>query len=87
MYLTEADRGTENLHVIEEKCVKYWRALQNWTEEYFPRVIFVVPDQQRADAIKYVYCDADSDVRKLFMVSTLEEVSNTERWRSCGEAT
>lgn len=66
----EVDRGTEHRETIKEKCVRYWRAYQQWESDVFPSVLFVVPDEQRARVIRQVIAGGPDDAQALFQVST-----------------
>jgi hypothetical protein len=75
-YWLEVDRGTEHLNKIEEKCVRYWRAFRAWQEEYFPTILFVVPDSARERAIVSVHDQGPVEARKLFSVCTRDHLVN-----------
>lgn len=51
----EVDLGTESVPTVRRKCLvylRYWRAgLEQQRHGVFPRVIWLVPDQRRADKI------------------------------------
>lgn len=64
----EVDRGTEHGATIKEKCVRYWRAYQQWQGEVFPFVVFVVPDDQRAQQIQQVIASGPDQAQALFRV-------------------
>jgi hypothetical protein len=66
----EVDRGTEHRETIREKCVRCWRAYQQWEGEVFPSVMFVVPDEQRAAVIRQVIAGGPEDAQALFHVVT-----------------
>jgi hypothetical protein len=65
----EVDRGTEHLNVIREKCERYWRAYQVWQGDYFPVVLFIAPDNRRADDLRRVMANAPKEVSRLFRFS------------------
>lgn len=69
-YWLEVDRGSEHRNTIEEKCDRYQRAFQWWQDDYFPTVLFVVPDEQRKAAISTVIKTAPP----LFAVCLLDQV-------------
>jgi hypothetical protein len=64
----EVDRGTEHLDKIQEKCIRYWRAFQVWQGEFFPTVLFVVPDERRVREIQTVVEGGPEDTQTLFKV-------------------
>jgi hypothetical protein len=70
----EVDRGTEHLDKIQEKCERYWKAFTSgqW-EGVYPYVLFVVPDERRADAIQRVFRAGPAEARQLFSVCTVGE--------------
>ncbi|MCP3797984.1 replication-relaxation family protein [Allokutzneria sp. A3M-2-11 16] len=70
-YWLEVDRGTEQLNKIQEKCQRYWTAYRAWREEYFPRVFFVVPDEQRKEVIVRVVSKGPLEARYLFVTRLL----------------
>ncbi|HEX3781432.1 MAG TPA: replication-relaxation family protein [Pseudonocardiaceae bacterium] len=67
-YWLEVDRGTEHLEVIQEKCERYYRAYGMWQEDYFPLVLFVVPDEHRQSAVERVVQAGPSPARRLLRV-------------------
>ncbi|HEX3779025.1 MAG TPA: replication-relaxation family protein [Pseudonocardiaceae bacterium] len=73
----EVDRGTEHRETIKEKCVRYWRAYQQWESEVFPSVVFVVPDEQRARQIEQIIAGGPAEAQAIFdtgLFSTFTEV-------------
>jgi hypothetical protein len=73
----EVDRGTEHRETLKEKCVRYWRAYQQWESEVFPSVVFVVPDEQRARQIEQVIAGGPAEAQAIFdtgLFSTFTEV-------------
>jgi hypothetical protein len=76
----EVDRGTEHLDKIQEKCERYWKAFTSgqW-DGYFPYVLFVVPDERRADAIQRVFRAGPAEGRPLFSVCTVGEFPKLAR--------
>lgn len=64
----EVDRGTEHRETIKEKCVRYWRAYQQWAGEVFPTVLFVVPDEDRLRQIEQVIAGGPDEAQALFHV-------------------
>lgn len=72
----EVDLGTESLPTIRRKClvyVAYWRSgLEQQRHGLFPRVVWLVPDQKRADGIDNVLQHLAPDARDLFRVGLLD---------------
>ncbi|KFU80778.1 hypothetical protein BB31_12570 [Amycolatopsis lurida NRRL 2430] len=66
-YWLEVDRGTEHVGTLKEKCSRYQDAYRLWQDTYFPQVLFVVPDEQRAELIRKV---ARGGAETLFEVRT-----------------
>ncbi len=62
----EIDRGTEHVRVIKDKCIRYWHAYQQWPEEVFPYVVFIVPDVQRQRAIEKVISGGPLEAQEIF---------------------
>ena len=69
----EIDRDTENAEVIRGKCVRYWRAYQEWPGDVFPWVVFVVPDEPRRRELQRVIAGGPDDAQDLFRVYELEQ--------------
>lgn len=73
----EVDLGTESVPTVRRKCqvyLRYWRAgLEQQRHGVFPRVVWLVPDQRRADkvigAIKHL---SRHGAEGLFTVTTAE---------------
>ncbi|WP_281356996.1 replication-relaxation family protein [Fodinicola acaciae] len=72
----EVDRGTEHSRTIREKCQRYWRAYGVWTDAYFPRVVFVVPDERRTRAIEAITSFGPREARDLFEVCRIQEAAS-----------
>lgn len=68
----EIDRDTENAETIRGKCVRYWRAYQDWPGEVFPWVVFVVPDEARRRELQRVIAGGPDEAQDLFKVCELE---------------
>ena len=73
-WFIEIDRGTENPQRIAQKCRAY-REYELSDLEYqrhgvFPGVLFIVPDQQRLQAISRMLRQQPADARGLFWVAT-----------------
>jgi hypothetical protein len=76
-HFLEVDRATEHRETIKDKCVRYWRAYQQWDGDVFPYVIFVVPDRERATVIRQVIASGPTEAQPLFQVflaSTFSDV-------------
>jgi Replication-relaxation len=71
-WLIEVDRATEAVSVVARKCELYRRYWQTGTEQarlgIFPRVLWVVPDKVRADALVAVFDRLPDEVQPLFAV-------------------
>lgn len=68
----EVDRATEHQDKIRDKCIRYWRAYQAWPGDVYPRVLFVVLDQARADSITRVIQASPVEARRRFEVCTFD---------------
>jgi hypothetical protein len=70
----EIDRGTESPAAISRKCRAYdlyWRSgLEQAAHDTFPRVVWVAPDERRADRIRTVIKRARNLNQELFRVTT-----------------
>jgi hypothetical protein len=79
-WLIEVDRATESVSVVARKCELYRRYWQSGTEQaqsgIFPRVLWSVPDQDRADALSAVVGRLPRDVQPLFVVTRAREAVN-----------
>ncbi|MCE7006603.1 replication-relaxation family protein [Kibdelosporangium philippinense] len=76
-WLIEVDRATEAVSVVQRKCELYRRYWQTGAEqarfEVFPRVLWLVPDQRRYDALIEVFGRLPVDVWPLFTVALAED--------------
>lgn len=70
----EVDRASEHRRVIQDKCVRYWRAYQAWDGEVYPFVAFVVPDERRRREIRSVIAGGPSEAQALFRVLLPDEL-------------
>lgn len=79
-WLIEVDRATEAVSVVARKCELYRRYWQSGTEQgrlgIFPRVLWVVPDKVRADALAAVFNRLPDEVQPLFAVAVADEAVN-----------
>jgi hypothetical protein len=71
-YWLEVDRGTEHLDKIQDKYSRYWRAFQMWQEEFFPTVLFAVPDERRVQEIQGVVEGGLEGAQALFRCCVLD---------------
>jgi hypothetical protein len=73
-WFVEIDRGSEHRPVLLKKCnvyVQAWRdGREGATVGVFPRVLWVVPDQPRADVMQSVSTGVSGAPAGLFMVAT-----------------
>lgn len=67
----EIDRDTENRETIIGKCVRYWKAYKAWSDEVFPYVLFVVPDERRQRQIEQIIGSGPPEAQPLFRVCTI----------------
>lgn len=80
-WFVEVDRDTESPRRIADKCRRY-RAYELTDLEYrqygvFPGVVFVVPTEHRAQAIRQVIAAQPADARGLFWVAVKDEAVQT----------
>lgn len=66
-WFIELDRETESVGTIRERCARYVRAYERWDEGVFPYVLFLVPTEARATAVRTVIAsgpaEADRTIR------------------------
>lgn len=74
-YWLEIDRDTENADTLRGKCVRYWKAYKAWTDDVFPYVVFVVPDERRRREIERVIAGGPAEAQALFQVYPLETLA------------
>ncbi|TDO30687.1 protein involved in plasmid replication-relaxation [Kribbella sp. VKM Ac-2527] len=76
-WFIEVDRATEGLAVIASKCEQYRRYWQTGTEQarfdIFPRVLWVVPDEHRKEAIVGVLGRQPTVSWPLFVVALFDD--------------
>lgn len=79
-WLIEVDRATEAVSVVVRKCELYRRYWQTGTEQarlgIFPRVLWVVPDEVRRDALQVAFDRFPDEARHLFTVTVTHEAVN-----------
>jgi Replication-relaxation len=72
-WFLEVDLGTEHLPALARRqavYLGYWQSgIEQAKHEVFPRVLWLVPDQHRADSVAGVIARQPADVRSLFAVS------------------
>jgi hypothetical protein len=73
MVFLEVDLGSEHPRVIREKCTRYWQAYQQWPNESFPYVVYVVPDTQRRQELERVVAAVPDAAQALFRVCELPD--------------
>jgi len=78
-WFIEMDRATEHLPTVLRKCQRYrdyWRSGREAEHhEVFPRVAWIVPDQQRATAIRAAIARCRSLEPALFVVATGDQAA------------
>lgn len=74
-WFIEVDRATEHLPTVIRKCSQYQRYWHTGAEPHpvFPRVLWSVPDQGRADAITKAIARTPSLAADLFRVATADQ--------------
>ena len=77
-WLLEVDRGTESAPTLARKCSLYRSYWQSGIEEadggIFPRVLWLVPDEQRAATLRQVIRRQPGEAADLFDVALLSGV-------------
>jgi hypothetical protein len=76
-WFIEVDRGSESIPVIVRKCRLYASYYQTGQEQAkaggsFPRVAWIVPDEQRAQRLRWAIAHDRQLPARLFMVTTTE---------------
>ena len=76
-WFIEVDRASESLPTISRKCDGYRRYWQSGTEQartgVFPRVLWIVPDARRAEAVAEVCSRQPAEAWQLFAVAVQGE--------------
>jgi hypothetical protein len=74
-WFVEVDRATEHLPTVLRKCAQYDRYWRTGSEPHqvFPRVLWSVPDERRAEAIDQAIGRTPSLTADLFRVATTDE--------------
>lgn len=77
-WLCEQDMATEALSTIRGKALRYHDYYRTGTEQaargMFPRVLWIVPDADRAEQIQYTLAGLPTDAKRLFAVCLQDEV-------------
>ena len=73
-YYLEIDLGSERPIRIEEKCAGYWQAYTTSPDDYWPYVVFVVPDERRKREVERVLRSLPSEQQELFRVFLFAEL-------------
>jgi hypothetical protein len=80
-WFIEVDRGTEHLPTLMAKCriydLYYRTGIEQRAHGVFPRVCWVVPDAERAEALRERVAGDDRLPRGLFAVATANEAVDT----------
>lgn len=78
-WLCEQDMATEALTTIKGKAVRYHEYFATGTEQaargMFPRVLWIVPDADRAEQIQSTLAELPTDAKRLFAVCLQDEVA------------
>lgn len=80
-WFVEVDRGTEHLPTVIRKCQtyeRYWRSGREADHhEIFPRVLWSVPDQRRADAVQSAIAGTRLLTTELYQVAIARQTTAT----------
>lgn len=78
-YFIEMDRASTHIPAVLRKCQIYQAYYQSGSEQaahgVYPRVVWVVPDQARADRLGHAIAKANSLLGRMFIISTTDEAS------------
>lgn len=72
----EVDMGTERQKQLRDKMANYWHAWQHAEEETmttFPLVVFLVPDEERAQEVRWLIARGAEEAQQLFDVRLLAD--------------
>jgi hypothetical protein len=76
-WFIEQDMATEALSTIKAKALRYHDYFRTGTEQatrgVFPRVLWIVPDESRAEQIRSTLATLPDDAKRLFAVATTAE--------------
>jgi hypothetical protein len=77
-WFVEVDLATEALTTVKAKALRYHEYFRTGTEQaergVFPRVLWIVPDARRAEAVQETLAPLPADAHRLFAVATTSEV-------------
>ena len=77
-WFIEQDMATEALTTIKAKALRYHEYFRTGIEQaargVFPRVLWIVPDPRRAEAVRETLAQLPTDAHRLFAVATTAEV-------------
>ncbi len=77
-WFCEQDMATEALTTIKAKALRYQEYFHTGTEQaargVFPRVLWIVPDTTRAEAVRETLAQLPTGAHRLFAVATTTEV-------------
>jgi Replication-relaxation len=72
-WFAEVDRTTEWNTELARKMRRYWQAYDGWSGSTFPRVLFVMQEEYRAQSVTRLVERLASEARPLFKVVTFGE--------------
>ena len=78
-YWCEVDLATENIPTLKRKALTYlefWQRGETGPEQITPRVVFSVPDKDRAAAVSSMLAHLPHPASELFLVSTSESTAH-----------
>jgi hypothetical protein len=73
-YFLEIDRGNESKPIILDKIAGYWQAYTTGTDEFFPYVVFVVPNVLIAQQVRGFVRAAPEERQEMVRVFLLDEL-------------
>lgn len=76
-WFVEQDMATESLPTVKGKAARYHEYFRTGTEQaargVFPRVLWIVPDEDRAEAVREALTQLPPAAHRLFVVATTPE--------------
>ena len=76
-WFIEQDMATEALTTVKGKALRYHEYFRTGTEQaargVFPRVLWIVPDPHRAEAVRETLTQLPATAHRLFVVATTAE--------------
>ncbi len=76
-WFVEQDMATESLATVNAKALRYHAYFRTGTEQaergVFPRVLWIVPDAARAEAVREALAQLPAEAHRLFAVTTTAE--------------